>query len=88
MLSQFLVYREWIGSIAGLLSTAAFLPQVVKTLRERNARDISLGMYVLFCSGVSLWVVYGFMISSWPIVICNLITLILSGTILILELSC
>ena len=77
--------REAVGYVAGFLATAAFLPQVAKTVRDRSVKDISLGMYVLFCAGVSLWLLYGFLISSWPVIISNFVTLILSGTVLVLK---
>jgi MtN3 and saliva related transmembrane protein len=79
--------REAIGYAAGVLATAAFLPQVVKTLRDRSVKDISLGMYVLFCAGVGLWFLYGVLISSWPIMISNFVTLVLSGTVLALKIK-
>jgi MtN3 and saliva related transmembrane protein len=78
-------FREVIGYLAGLLAAVAFLPQLLQTLRERSMKDISLGMYLLFCSGVTLWLIYGFLISSWPVVISNSVTLLLSGTILALK---
>ena len=81
------ILQEAIGYLAGLLATVAFLPQVAKTVKDKSAKDISLGMYVLFCAGVGLWLVYGVLISSWPIVISNLITLILSGTVLVLKIK-
>ena len=77
--------RELIGYAAGLLATLAFLPQVAKTVRDGSVKDISLGMYVLFCAGVTLWLLYGFLISSWPVIISNFVTLILSGTVLVLK---
>jgi MtN3 and saliva related transmembrane protein len=79
--------REIVGYAAGLLATLAFLPQVTKTVRDKSVKDISLGMYVLFCSGVSLWLLYGFLISSWPVIISNFVTLVLSGTVLILKIK-
>jgi MtN3 and saliva related transmembrane protein len=79
--------REAIGYLAGLLATIAFLPQLAKTWRDRSAKDISLGMYVLFCTGVSLWLIYGLLISSWPVVISNLVTLALSGAVLVLKIK-
>ena len=78
---------EVIGYLAGFLATVAFLPQVTKTVRDRSVKDISLGMYVLFCAGVGLWLVYGVLISSWPIIISNLVTLVLSGTVLVLKIK-
>jgi MtN3 and saliva related transmembrane protein len=79
------ILQEAIGYIAGVLATVAFLPQVAKTIRARSTKDISMGMYVLFCSGVSLWLLYGFLISSWPVMISNCVTLLLSGIILALK---
>jgi MtN3 and saliva related transmembrane protein len=79
--------RETIGYVAGLLATIAFLPQVAKTVRDRSVKDISLGMYVLFCSGVTLWLLYGFLISSWPIIVSNFVTLVLAGTVLAMKIK-
>jgi MtN3 and saliva related transmembrane protein len=87
MTSALLDLRQAIGYTAGVLATAAFLPQVIKTLREKSVKDISLGMYVLFCAGVGLWLLYGVLISSWPIIISNFVTLILSGTVLVLKIK-
>jgi MtN3 and saliva related transmembrane protein len=87
MTNALLSLRETIGYAAGLLATIAFLPQVAKTVRDRSVKDISLGMYVLFCAGVSLWLLYGFLISSWPVIISNFVTLILSGTVLVLKIK-
>jgi MtN3 and saliva related transmembrane protein len=64
--------HEFVGYAAGLLATTAFVPQVAKTFKARSAGDISLGMYVLFCTGVGLWLVYGVLIASWPVIISNL----------------
>ena len=79
--------QDLVGYAAGFLATAAFVPQVAKTFRARSARDISLGMYVLFCAGVGLWLVYGLLITSWPVVLSNFVTLVLSGSVLILKLK-
>ncbi len=46
-----------IGLTAGALTTAAFLPQVVKTWKTRSTKDISLGMFLVLCSGIALWLV-------------------------------
>ena len=79
--------RDYIGYLAGFLATLAFLPQVVKTIRERRTRDISLGMYVLLCTGVGLWFMYGLLINAWPLVLSNGVTLVLIGTILALKIK-
>ena len=71
--------------LAGTLTTLAFLPQVLKTWSSKSARDISLGMFLMFCTGVFLWMVYGICIRDLPIVITNLITFILASTILFFK---
>ena len=78
---------DWVGYAAAVLTTAAFLPQVLKTIRSGDTTHISLAMYVLFCSGVVLWLVYGLMLHELPIITANIVTLILSGTILFMKLK-
>lgn len=74
-----------LGILAGALTTVAFVPQVVKTWRSRSARDISLGMFVIFTLGVILWLFYGVHLRAWPIVAANAVTLVLSAAILYLK---
>ena len=76
---------DWVGYAAAVLTTAAFFPQVIKTIRTGETRHISLGMYILFCSGIVLWLVYGLMLNALPIIIANVATLVLSGLILFLK---
>jgi MtN3 and saliva related transmembrane protein len=78
---------DWVGYIAAVLTTCAFLPQVVKTVRSGETKHISLGMYVLLCSGITLWLVYGLMIQAPPVIIANLVTLVLAGAILGMKLK-
>jgi MtN3 and saliva related transmembrane protein len=73
------------GSIAGTLTTVAYLAQVLRTLKHRRTKDISLGMYLMLCTGIGLWLVYGVFIHSWPVIIANAVTLILSGTVLVMK---
>ena len=75
-----------LGLAAGTLTTAAFLPQVIRTWRLRSAREISLGWIVTFTAGVALWLVYGVRLGSWPIITANAVTLVLTGLILVLKL--
>jgi MtN3 and saliva related transmembrane protein len=75
-----------IGLGAATLTTASFLPQVVKAWRSRSTQDVSLGMFSLMATGNSLWLIYGVLISDLPLVTANAITLGLSGTILALKL--
>jgi MtN3 and saliva related transmembrane protein len=76
---------EIIGSIAAVLTTVSFVPQVVKVLRERQTAGISLGMYALFTVGVALWMVYGLLIHSPPVWLANGITLVLAGVVLVTK---
>ena len=75
-----------LGLLAGVLTTLAFLPQVIKTWRERSARGVSTWMFLLLCVGVSLWVVYGLLIGSAPVVVANASVLALAVTNLALKL--
>lgn len=74
-----------IGLLAALLTTAAFLPQVLHTLATRDTRGISLRMYAIFVAGVLLWLIYGLLMRDWPLILANAVTLLLAGAILILK---
>jgi MtN3 and saliva related transmembrane protein len=77
---------EWIGFAAAALTTCSFLPQAVMIIRSRNTSGISLGMYVIFTLGVSLWFAYGVAIESWPMIAANSVTFSLAAVILALKL--
>ena len=76
-----------IGLAAGILTTIAFLPQLILTAKTRATKDISLGMFVTFCVGVLLWLIYGLMIQALPVILANGVTLVLAGAILVLKLK-
>jgi len=73
---------ESLGFLAAVCTTASFVPQVWHILKTRDTRAISLMMYLLFTAGVVLWLVYGIMIGSTPVVAANSITLVLALVIL------
>ena len=75
-----------IGSVAGICTTCAFLPQVIRTWRTRSTDDISLGMFSLTVFGLLLWLVYGLAIDDWPLIGTDTVSLILATTILGLKL--
>lgn len=77
---------DWLGSIAATLTTTSFIPQVWQVWRSRHTKDISLGMYAIFTIGVVMWLFYGILIGSWPIIIANSITVCLAGTVLVMKL--
>jgi MtN3 and saliva related transmembrane protein len=76
-----------IGLAAGFCTTAAFLPQAIKTWKTKSAKDLSLGMYSIFCTGVVLWLTYGIMIGDIPIIVTNAVTMLLAFSILYFKLS-
>jgi len=82
-----LSWLDLVGSVAGALTTVAFVPQVVKTWRTRSTRDISLAMWLAFTLGVALWIVYGLMAGAWPILIANIVTFLLAGSVLRIKLA-
>jgi MtN3 and saliva related transmembrane protein len=67
----------FIGYVAGICSTLAFVPQVYRTYRTRHAYDISYGMLLLLSTGVCLWFIYGLSIHDIPIILANGVTLML-----------
>jgi len=75
-----------LGLSAGMCTTIAFLPQVIKTWKSRSAKDLSLGMFSLFCFGVIQWLVYGIFQNDVPVIAANLITLMLASTLLVFKL--
>ena len=77
---------DLIGSAAAFLTTASFLPQVWQSFRTRDVSGVSLSMYSVFTAGVALWLAYGLLLGSWPMVIANTITLGLAVAILAMKL--
>lgn len=77
---------ELVGFAAAGLTTLSFVPQAIKTWRTRDTRSLSLGMYAVFTIGVALWLAYGWLLGSWPMILSNIITLALSAMILALKL--
>ena len=74
-----------IGMVAGLLTTAAFIPQVWKIYRTKSGKDISGRMFSLFSAGIVLWLIYGVLLESMPLILSNTVTLALSLTIIALK---
>jgi MtN3 and saliva related transmembrane protein len=75
-----------IGSVAGISTTGAFLPRVIRTWRTRSTEDISLGMFLLTAFGLFLWLIYGLVLNDWPLIVTDAVSLILAVTILGLKL--
>jgi|TARA_B100000768_G_scaffold46186_1_gene44977 MtN3 and saliva related transmembrane protein len=77
---------EIIGFVAALLTTSAFVPQVVKVWKSKSSKGVSVSMYLVLLLGVFLWGVYGYLIDSMSIMIANTVTGLLQLMILILIL--
>ncbi len=75
----------YIGLIAGLLTTIAFIPQVWKSWKTKSTKDLSLWMTIIFFIGVGLWLVYGITVDDLPMTLWNSITILLVGILLILK---
>lgn len=76
----------YLGYLAGTLTTIAFVPQLVKIWRSKSADDVSLAMFLIFTTGVTLWLLYGLLIGAWPVIVANAVTLVLACAILVLKL--
>ena len=78
---------EVFGYFAAILTTLAFLPQLIKTFKTKKAEDVSLITLIMFLTGVLSWIIYGYKISSTPILVANIITFILNLLILIFKIT-
>ena len=79
--------ESYLGFLAAFCTTVAFIPQVVKVYKSKHTKDISLGMFLFLSLGIVLWIGYGLMIKSYPVVIANAITIILASYILITKIK-
>lgn len=75
--------NEIIGLIAAVCTTFAFVPQVMKVWKTKQTKDLSLRMYSIMFIGIILWLVYGIRIDSLSIIMANVVTATLVGTILV-----
>jgi MtN3 and saliva related transmembrane protein len=78
---------EFIGFIAATMTTISFLPQVIKTWKMKDTRDISLLMFIILATGIFLWIIYGFIIQDLPVILANSITFVFVIMILFFKLK-
>jgi MtN3 and saliva related transmembrane protein len=78
-------YFSLIGLAAGTCTTISFLPQVIKTFKTKETKDLSLSMYIVLVTGMLLWTIYGILIKDFPVILANSISLLLATTVLILK---
>lgn len=74
-----------LGLVAGVLTTLAYLPQLIKTWQSKSAADLSWSMLIILCLGIVLWLAYGLFVHDIPILVANIVTLIFASIILILK---
>jgi MtN3 and saliva related transmembrane protein len=74
-----------IGTISAILTTTAFLPQVIKVLKTKQTKDLSYGMLIMQSTGNLMWIIYGFMINSTSLAVANILTFLLVFTIVIAK---
>ncbi|MFC1570343.1 SemiSWEET transporter [Candidatus Omnitrophota bacterium] len=81
------IHIGMIGMIAGACTTMSFVPQIIKIIKTRHARDISLLMYVVLTTGIFLWLVYGLLIEEAPIIMANGVAFILCLSVIIMKIA-
>ena len=79
------LHVDIIGYLAACLTTFSFLVQAIKSWRTKDLSGISVGMYTMFVSGVALWLVYGLVINSMPLIVTNALTLAFALSILAMK---
>ena len=73
---------DLVGYVAAMLTTAAFVPQVVRVWQSKSTTDLSMQTLISFIAGVSMWLIYGLLVTSAPIIVANAVTLVLNLIIL------
>ena len=76
-----------LGFTAAIGTTGSFIPQAYKVFKTKKTDDLSLGMFLFLCIGILLWIIYGFFIKSFPVIVSNIITFIMTLYILIIKIK-
>ena len=77
--------NDFLGILAGTMTTISFIPQVLRIVQTRSAHDISWGMFTVFAIGTALWLTWGIAQGALPVIIANFVTLVLSIVIMVLK---
>lgn len=78
-------YIDLMGYVAGILVVVSLLPQVIKSWKTKSTRDISLSRYIIYVTGLIIWVIYAIIIKNGPVAVMNTVGLILAVSILYLK---
>ena len=76
------VFGEFLGYMSGLLTALAFLPQALKSIATKNVSGLSRSMYIVYCTALVCWILYGIYLHSVQIIFFNSITLVFNAIIL------
>ncbi|MFM2394851.1 MAG: hypothetical protein RLZZ546_2834 [Bacteroidota bacterium] len=76
-----------LGYVAATLTTVSFIPQFYKIYKSKSAKDVSITMFTIFTIGLTLWLYYGVLLKSLPIIISNTVTVLLSLGILFMKIK-
>jgi MtN3 and saliva related transmembrane protein len=72
---------KYLGYFAGTLTVVSFIPQVYKTWKTKETKDLSFGAFALLVTACSLWAIYGIIIKDWPVILTNVGMVLLVGAI-------
>ena len=82
-----MAYVDILGFVAGTLTTIATIPPIIKALKTKHIKDVSFLTFLILDIGMFLWLIYGILIWSIPVIITNVISFILVFTMLMLKIK-
>jgi MtN3 and saliva related transmembrane protein len=77
----------WVGIVGGILTSISMLPQLIKIIKEKDAKNVSIIMIIVLICGLSTWIVYGVMREDWPLIITNSFSVLVNTLILIFRIK-
>ncbi len=80
-------YITMIGFIAGTCTTLSLVPQVIKAVKTKETKDVSLFMFIILAIGLLFWIFYGVLIKEMPIILANLLSFFLTLTAILLKIK-
>ncbi|MCS7203747.1 MAG: SemiSWEET transporter [Thermodesulfovibrio sp.] len=78
--------NNFVGIIAGIITTSALIPQALKIYKTKSAKDISLSMFIFLAVGIALWLLYGILIKEIPVILANSVSLVIIFSIIFMKL--
>lgn len=78
-------YIQLVGIIAGIFTAASLMPQLIKTIKEKKAEEISLVMIIILMCGIGTWIYYGILRKDFPIILTNSFSFFLNIVLVVLK---